>query len=75
MLIHKCGQCGQTFKIESDYLKHKCSISGFTPKEIDNLSVVYQSEPPKIASKAKMVKLTETEILKAVTEARKNKKT
>lgn len=75
MLNHKCGQCEIVFKTEKDYLKHKCSTSGFTPKQNAHLPDVYQSPPPKISESPSEPKISEDEILKAVKEARHNRQT
>lgn len=74
MVIHKCGQCNETFKTDVGYFNHKCSVSGYTPKESENFNVVYQSEPPTEAEKQKTVKISEEDILKAVSEVRQNKR-
>lgn len=73
MLKHKCGQCEKLYKTEKEYLSHKCSISGFTPKQSGNFTVIYQSEPPKVAESG-IAELSEKEILKAVSAARRTKR-
>ena len=34
--MHVCGKCKKEFDSESKYLKHKCSKTGFTPKDQDH---------------------------------------
>ncbi len=31
-----CGACGKTFENDEKYLAHKCSKTGFTPKDIEH---------------------------------------
>lgn len=34
---HVCGQCGEGFDTEKQYLEHKCAKTGFKPTEPENL--------------------------------------
>lgn len=59
---HICGQCGEEFSSESDYLKHSCSASGVTSQQLKSTP-----HKPKVAS------LLEKKILIAVQLARAKK--
>lgn len=69
MLKHLCGQCSKTFKSQSAYLGHRCSVTGCSPKQSEHFSAA----PQVVLVKKKISKLSESNILAAVTRARKTK--
>jgi hypothetical protein len=42
MQKHICGQCNQEFDTEQKYLDHTCKVTGFTPKDPENLGEGFQ---------------------------------
>lgn len=70
MLKHICGKCGEVFKNESNYLKHVCRLTGFTPKTSKHFEA-FANITEKILVKGKAVKIHEKDILASVKEARK----
>lgn len=74
MLTHRCGQCNQIFKSDSDYLKHNCPAKSTLSEKSEESSSILKSEPPKISKKAGVTRISEDEILRAVIEARKAKR-
>lgn len=35
--METCGQCNKEFQNEDQYLDHVCEVSGFTPRDPENL--------------------------------------
>ncbi|OGM76382.1 hypothetical protein A2210_01070 [Candidatus Woesebacteria bacterium RIFOXYA1_FULL_40_18] len=80
MLKHLCGQCSKTFRSLSAYLTHHCLATGYSPKHAPLQVVItdLKKTPPfqggeDVIAKKKTDKLSENDILAAVTAARKAK--
>ncbi len=72
-LKHLCGQCSKSFKSQAAYLSHRCAATGYSPKEPQHFEAQTHSAPQVVLVKKKISKISESNILAAVTAARKAK--
>jgi len=47
-----CGACGVKFETNEDYLKHKCSKTGFTPTQVEHFDALSNGRFSKQSAKA-----------------------
>lgn len=73
MVKHICGQCSKTFRNQSAYLAHHCLATGYSPKQPQHFKAQAHASPQIVSVKKKISKLSESNILAAVTRARKAK--
>jgi uncharacterized C2H2 Zn-finger protein len=69
-IFHLCGRCGNKFINESAYLKHVCSVTGFTPKDPKHFGTEPETVASNILQPGKVTKISEKEILASIRQAR-----